>query len=67
VTVEMALAAVEGFATATETAVVPAELAAVTPVLPSVAKAAAQPVRLRQSAALTTRMQGEKENIDPRK
>jgi hypothetical protein len=65
--VEMALAAVEGLATATEAAVVLAELATVTPALPSAAKAAAHPVRLRQSAALTTAMQGEKQNADPRK
>lgn len=56
VAVEIALAAVEGLAAATETAVVLAELAAVVPALPNAAKAAAHPVRFRQSTALTMTM-----------
>lgn len=60
VTVEIALAAVVGLAAATDTAVVPTELAAVVPAPPNTAKAAAQPVRLKQSAALPRMMQAEK-------
>ena len=48
VTVETALAAVEGFATATETAAVPAELATLVAELPKATSGAAQPVKLRQ-------------------
>jgi len=54
--VERALAEVEGLAIATETAVVLAVLAVVVPALPNAAKAAAHPVRFRQSAALTMTM-----------
>ncbi len=49
VTVEMALAAVEGLAAATETAAVPAELATLVAELPKAKRGAAQPVMLRQS------------------
>jgi hypothetical protein len=52
VAVETALAAVVGLATATETAAVPAELAAVVAELPNASKGAAQPVRLKQRAKL---------------
>ena len=48
VAVEMALAAVEGLATATETAAVPAELATPVAELPRASNGAAQPVKLRQ-------------------
>lgn len=48
VTVEIALAAVEGLATATDTAAVPAELATVVAELPKAIKGAAHPVKLRQ-------------------
>lgn len=51
VAVEMALAAVEGFATATETAAVPAELATPVAELPSAKRGAAQPIIPRQRAA----------------
>ena len=50
VAVEIALAAVEGLATATETAVVPAELATVVAELPMARSGAAQPVKLQQIA-----------------
>jgi len=59
VAVEIALAAVEGLAIATETAVLPAELAAVVPALPNAAKGNAHPVILRKNAVLMM-MQGEK-------
>ncbi len=52
VAVETALAAVVGLATATETAAVPAELAAVVAELPIASMGAAQPVRLKQRAKL---------------
>ena len=52
VTVETALAAVEGFATATETAAVPAELATPEAELPIAKRGAAQPVKLRHRAML---------------
>ena len=48
VAVEIALAAVEGLATATDTAAVPAELATVVAELPKAIKGAAHPVKLRQ-------------------
>jgi hypothetical protein len=48
VAVEIALAAVVGFATATDTAAVPAELATLVAELPRATKGAAQPVKLRQ-------------------
>jgi hypothetical protein len=67
VTVEIALAAVVGLAAATETAVVPAELAAVVPALPKKARAAAQPLKLKQSATLARMMQGEKKKADQTK
>ena len=54
VTVEIALAAVEGLATATETAAVPAELATLVAELPKASKGAAHPVRLRQRKILPT-------------
>ena len=47
VAVEIALAAVAGFATATEAAAVPAELAAVVAELPNASRGAAHPVRLK--------------------
>lgn len=47
-TVEIALAAVEGFATATEAAAVPAELATLVAELPKASMGAAHPARLRQ-------------------
>ena len=50
VTVEIALAAVEGLATATDTAAVPAELATLVAELPKAIKGAAHPVKLRQRA-----------------
>ena len=50
VTVEIALAAVEGLATATDTAAVPAELATLVAELPRTIKGAAHPARLRQTA-----------------
>jgi hypothetical protein len=50
VTVEIALAVVEGLATATDTAAVPAELATLVAELPKATKGAAQPVKLRQRA-----------------
>jgi hypothetical protein len=49
VTVEIALAAVVGLATAMEAAAVPAELAAVVAELPKANNGAAQPLKLRQS------------------
>ena len=49
--VETALAAVLGLATATETAAVPAELAAVVAEPPNASNGAAQPVRLKQRVA----------------
>jgi hypothetical protein len=52
VAVEIALAAVEGFATATETAAEPAELATLVAELPRARRGAAQPVRLRQRVML---------------
>ncbi len=52
VTVEMVLTAVEGFAAATETAAVPAELATLVAELPRARRGAAQPVRLRQRVML---------------
>jgi hypothetical protein len=52
VTVEIALTAVVGFATATEVAALPTELAAVVAELPKAMSGAAQPVKLRQSVAL---------------
>ena len=67
VTVEIALAAVVGLAAATETAAVPAELAAVVPALPKNAKPAAQPLKLKQSATLARMMQGEKKKADQTK
>ncbi|MBU3613060.1 hypothetical protein [Polynucleobacter sp. MG-27-Goln-C1] len=48
VTVEIVLAAVEGLATATDTAAVPAELATLVAELPKAIKGAAHPVKLRQ-------------------
>jgi len=48
--VEIALAAVEGLATATEAAAVPAELATVVAELPMASSGAAQPVKLQQRA-----------------
>lgn len=48
VTVEMALAAVEGLATATDTAAVPAELATLVAEVPKANNGAAQPAKLRQ-------------------
>ena len=48
VAVEIALAAVEGFATATDTAVVPAELATLVAELPKTSKGAVHPIKLRQ-------------------
>lgn len=48
VTVEIALAAVEGLATATETAAVPAELATLVAEPPRASNGAAQPAKLRQ-------------------
>jgi hypothetical protein len=48
VAVEIALAAVEGFATATDAAAVPAELATPVAELPRASKGAAQPLKLRQ-------------------
>jgi len=48
VAVEIALAAVVGLATATETAAVPAELATVVAELPNASNGAAHPVRLKQ-------------------
>ena len=50
VAVETALAAVEGLATATETAAVPAELATLVAEPPRAKRGAAQPVILRQKA-----------------
>jgi len=50
VTVDTALAAVLGFATATVTAALPTELAAVVAELPSAKSGAAQPVRHKQIA-----------------
>jgi hypothetical protein len=50
VTVEIALAAVEGLATATVAAAPPTELAAVVAELPRASKGAAQPVISRHSA-----------------
>jgi hypothetical protein len=49
-TVEIVLAAVEGLATATDTAAVPAELATLVAELPKASKGAAHPVKLRQRA-----------------
>ena len=51
VTVEMALAAVEGLATATVAAAVPAELAAPVAELPRANNGAAHPLKLRQRVA----------------
>ncbi len=50
VAVEIALAVVEGLATATEAAAVPAELATVVAELPSAISGATQPVKLQQRA-----------------
>ena len=50
VAVETALAAVEGLATATETAAVPAELATLVAEPPRAKRGAAQPVTMRQRA-----------------
>ena len=50
VTVEIALAAVVGLATATEAAAVPAELATVVAELPRAISGAVQPVKLQQRA-----------------
>ena len=50
VIVEIALAAVEGLATATEAAAVPAELATEVAELPMASSGAAQPVKLQQRA-----------------
>ena len=50
VAVEIALAAVEGLATATDTAAVPAELATLVAELPKASNGAAHPVKLRQRA-----------------
>ena len=47
VAVEIALAAVEGLATATDTAAVPAELATLVAELPKAIKGAAHPIKLR--------------------
>ena len=49
VAVEITLVAVLGFATATETAAVPAELATVVAELPIANSGAAQPVKIRQT------------------
>ena len=56
VTVEMALAAVEGLATATDTAAVPAELATVLAEPPKAINGAAQALKLRQRAATPSTM-----------
>jgi hypothetical protein len=50
VTVDIALAAVVGLATATEATAVPAELATVVTELPRARSGAAQPVKLQQRA-----------------
>ncbi len=52
VTVEIALAAVEGLATATDTAAVPAELATLVAEPPKASKGAAHPIKLRQRKKL---------------
>lgn len=52
VTVEIALAAVEGLATAADTATEPAELAAVVADPPKASNGAAQPPKLRQRTRL---------------
>lgn len=52
VTVETALTAVLGLATATVTAELPTELAAAVEVVPSAANGAAQPVRLKRTTTL---------------
>ena len=56
VAVEIALAAVEGLATATDTAAVPAELATLVAELPRASKGAAQPIKftLRKASPKTT-------------
>ena len=54
VTVEMALAAVEGLATAADTATEPAELAAVVAEPPKASNGAAHPPKLKQRTMLPT-------------
>lgn len=52
VAVEIALAAVEGLATATDAAAVPAELATLVAELPKASKGAAHPIKLKQRKML---------------
>lgn len=63
VTVEMALAAVEGLATAADTAAEPTELAAVVADPPKASNGAAHPPKLRQSTILPKADQPERVDL----